>query len=298
MDTLVNTITLGDCRVLLPKLPEESVHLCLSDIPYGIAYDSWDVLHHNTNSALLGRSPAQVDRSAFKRRGKPIQGWNKADRNIPAEYGAWCNQWALPLYPVMKKGASLFIFGARRMIHRAIVALEEAGFVLRDVLAWKKKSAHHRSQRLATVLNRRGENAMALKWQGWRLGNLAPIYEPIAWLFKPYDRTVTDNVLKHEIGAMNVAACRTNGSSPTNLLELGFRPDERRLHETQKPLDLVEYLIRLTTIEGQLVLDPFSGSGTTAVACSRMNRRFIGFELDEKNLQIAMRRLEEDHSGG
>jgi site-specific DNA-methyltransferase (adenine-specific) len=298
MDELVDNITLGDCRELLHKIPEESVHLCLSDIPYGINFDDWDVLHQNTNKALLGQSPAQKGHKAFKRRGKPIQGWNKADRNIPVEYEAWCHQWAQPLFPVMKKGASVFIFGARRTIHRAIVALEDAGFILRDVLAWKKKVAHHRSQRLATVLARRGQEELAEQWQGWRLGNLAPIYEPIAWLFKPYDRTITDNVIRHGIGAMNIAACQKNGTSPTNLLEINFRPDEIREHEAQKPLDLVEYLIKLTTVEGQLVLDPFIGSGTTAVACRRMNRRFIGFEVDENYLQVAKRRLGEIHPGG
>ena len=298
MDKLVDSITLGDCRDLLYQIPHESIHLCLSDIPYGISYDDWDVLHGNTNSALLGQSPAQKGIGAFRRRGKPIQGWNKADRAMHVEYEAWCRQWAKPLFPVMKKGASLFIFGARRTIHRAIVALEDAGFILRDVLAWKKKAAHHRSQRLATVLERRGLNNVAREWEGWRLGNLAPIYEPIAWLFKPYDRTITDNVLTHGIGAMNIAACQRNGSSPTNLLDIGFRPGEARLHEAQKPLELTEYLIRLTTVEGQLVLDPFIGSGTTAVACRRMNRRYIGFEMDEKYLQVARQRLGEIHPGG
>ncbi|MFN2188380.1 MAG: DNA-methyltransferase [Candidatus Promineifilaceae bacterium] len=298
MERLIDNITQGDCRELLHRIPEESVHLCLSDIPYGINFDDWDVLHPNTNAALLGQSPAQKGLNGFKRRGKPIQGWNKADRSIPSQYESWCHEWAEPLFPVMKKGASLFIFGARRTIHRAIVALEDAGFILRDVLAWKKKSAHHRSQRLATVFERRGELELAEQWQGWRLGNLAPIYEPIAWLFKPYDRTITDNVMEHGIGAMNIKACKRNGTSPTNLLEINFRPGEIREHETQKPLDLTEYLIKLTTVEGQIVLDPFIGSGTTAVACRRMNRRFIGFEVDENYLQVAKRRLGEIHPGG
>ena len=214
------------------------------------------------------------------------------------EYEEWCRQWANPLYPVLKKGASIFLFGARRTIHRAIVALEDAGFVLRDVLAWKKKLAHHRSQRLANVLVKRGEIELAKKWNGWRLGNLAPIYEPIAWLFKPYDRTVTDNVLLHGIGAMNVAACQLNGSNPTNMLEFGFGPDESRWHETQKPLKLFEYLIRLTTLEDHVVLDPFIGSGTTAIACRGMNRRFIGFEANESHYQGALRRLGNARSGG
>jgi site-specific DNA-methyltransferase (adenine-specific) len=298
MDKLVDNITLGDCRELLRTIPEESVHLCLSDIPYGINFDDWDVLHQNTNSALLGQSPAQKGQNAFKRRGKPIQGWNKADRNIPHDYEAWCHQWAKPLFPVMKKGASLFIFGARRTIHRAIVALEDAGFILRDVLAWKKKSAHHRSQRLTTVLARRGQLELAEQWRGWRLGNLAPIYEPIAWLFKPYDRTITDNVIQHGIGAMNIGACQVNGRSPTNLLDINYRQDEMGLHEAQKPLELIEYLIRLTTVEDQLVLDPFIGSGTTAVACRRMNRRFIGFEVDEKYRRVAIKRLSKILPGG
>lgn len=189
LNAFLDKITLGDCRQNLPSLPKESVHLFLSDIPYGIGLDGWDVLHNNTNSAYLGQSPAQLGKSGFKRRGKPIRGWSSADKEIVREYEEWCFEWAEMVYPVMKKGASLFIFGARRTIHRAIVALEDAGFMLRDTLIWKKPSAHHRSQRVEIVLGRRGEEELVGKWQGWRLGNLAPIYEPIAWMFKPYDLT-------------------------------------------------------------------------------------------------------------
>jgi site-specific DNA-methyltransferase (adenine-specific) len=291
MNNFVDNIYLGDCRALLPDLPLESVHLLLSDIPYGIGLDRWDILHENTNSAYLGRSPAQQGKSGFKRRGKPIRGWNMADRDITREYELWCREWAKLVFPVMKKGASIMVFGARRMIHRAIVALEDTGFLLRDVLAWKKPSAHHRSQRISKVLDRRGQRELAEKWQGWRLGNLAPIYEPIAWLFKPYDRTITDNVIEHQIGAINVAACLIDGKSPTNMLDIGFLGEELRMHEAQKPVGLLEYLIRLTTRENQIVLDPFIGSGTTAVACLNLNRRFIGFEKDKRIYEIASRRL-------
>jgi site-specific DNA-methyltransferase (adenine-specific) len=292
MDTLLDQIIQGDCIDWLPKIPPESVHLFLSDIPYGIGLDDWDVLHDNTNSAYLGQSPAQHGKSGFKRRGKPIRGWNAADRNIVRDYQKWCDQWAQLVYPVMKKGASLFVFGARRTIHRAIIALEDAGFLLRDVLIWKKDSAHHRSQRLEIVLNRRGEEELAEKWKGWRIGNLAPIYEPIAWLFKPYDHTVTDNIIENEVGGMNVAECLINGKSPTNVLEIDFRPNETRVHEAQKPVALMEYLIRLTTLDNQVVLDPFIGSGTTAIACRNLNRRFIGFEINESYYYNALHRLE------
>ena len=294
MEKFINQIYLGDCRDLLPELEPDSIHLFLSDIPYGIGLDDWDVLHNNTNSAFLGQSPAQIGKGGFKRRGKPIRGWGSADRDIVREYQDWCLEWAELVYPIMKKGASLCIFGARRTIHRAIIALEDAGFILRDVLIWKKPSAHHRSQQMEIVLNRRGEKKLAEKWSGWRLGNLAPIYEPIAWMFKPYDITITDNVIENEVGAMNIEACLIDGKSPTNILEFGFRDDEEKVHEAQKPVGVMEYLIRLTTRENHIVLDPFIGSGTTALAAKNLNRRFIGFENNPTHFEAAMNRLENE----
>ena len=64
-------------------------------------------------------------------------------------------------------------------------------------------------------------------------------------------------------------------------------------HPTIKPLDITEKIIRNSTREGQLVLDPFMGSGTTGVACINTNRNFIGYELDEHYFQIAKERLEQ-----
>lgn len=287
-------IICGDCRDHIPHLADDSIELFLSDIPYGINLDDWDVLHDNSNSALLGQSPAQIGKSAFRRRGKPINGWSQADRNIGKEYQEWCQNWAEMVLPKMKSGASLFVFGARRTIHRVVNAFENSGFLLKDILAWQKGSAHHRAQRVSIIFERRGLEAEAESWSGWRLGNLAPVYEPIAWLVKPYKigGTIADNVLEHGVGAMNLADCQINGVNPTNLLSFGFQKDERRIHEAQKPLKLIEFLIRLATKEGQVVLDPFMGSGTTAVAAQRLNRRYIGFEIEPEFHNQAMQRLD------
>lgn len=293
MTDLIGKITQGDCLGLIPLLADNSIHCLVSDIPYGINWDEWDVLHNNTNSALLGQSPAQIGKSGFKRRGKPIRGWNTADREIPREYQAWCYQWASLTYPKMKDGASLFIFGARRTLHRAIVALEDSGFLLKDILVWEKPNAHHRAQRISGILEKRGLPNEAAKWEGWRLGNLAPQWEPIAWFFKPYDHTITDVVLENEVGAINVEACQINDKSPTNLLKFWFAQDEPRFHEAQKPVSLLEFLIQLTTRENQIVLDPFIGSGSTAAACKNLGRQFIGFEINPEYCQIANQRLSE-----
>lgn len=291
MRDYLDRITLGDCFDYIPQLADDSIHCFVSDIPYGISADTWDVLHMNTNSALLGQSPAQQGKRAFKRRGKPIRGWSMADRHIPHEYQAWCQRWATAVYPKMKDGASLFIFGARRTLHRAIVALEDSGFLLRDILVWEKPSAHHRAQQLSGVLAKRGDLLQAEKWRGWRLGNLAPLWEPIAWFFKPYQHTITDVVLQNEVGALNIAESLIDGKSPSNILRFWFAPDEPRLHEMQKPVALLEFLIRLTTREGHTVLDPFIGSGSTAIACLNLRRHFIGFELDPHYARLAHERI-------
>jgi site-specific DNA-methyltransferase (adenine-specific) len=292
-DDFLNKITLGDCLEYLPKLEDNTIDLFLSDIPYGISLDDWDVLHNNTNSALLGSSPAQNGKSGFKRRGKPINGWAKSDRNIGLEYEQWCQSWAEKVYPKMKEGSFLFVFGARRTMHRVVNAFENTGFLLKDMLVWKKPSAHHRAQRVSIVLERRGLQEEAEKWKGWRLGNLAPIWEPIAWFMKPYKigGTITDNILKYEVGAMNIDACKINDGSPTNVLDFGFRKNEKREHEAQKPLDLIEYLIKLSTRENQIVLDPFMGSGTTARAAKNLKRQFIGYELNKQYHIICQKRL-------
>ncbi len=63
------------------------------------------------------------------------------------------------------------------------------------------------------------------------------------------------------------------------------------LHPTQKPVALIEYLIKTYTNEGEIVLDSCMGSGTCGVACRNLNRRFIGIEMDEKYFAIAKERI-------
>ncbi|MCP4100535.1 MAG: site-specific DNA-methyltransferase [Lentisphaerae bacterium] len=78
---------------------------------------------------------------------------------------------------------------------------------------------------------------------------------------------------------------------PRQVLE--FKSVQRTIHPTQKPVELIEYLIKTYTNEGDTVLDNCMGSGTTGVACKNLNRNFVGIELDDKYFDIATKRIEE-----
>ena len=284
----------GDCKELIKELGDNSVDLILSDIPYGIGMDDWDVLHANTNSAYMGSSPAQTKAGAvFKKRGKPINGWSKADKKIPKEYYEWCLSWADDWHRVLKPGGSVFIFAGRRLGHRCVSALEDTGFSFKDSLAWIRPRAPHRAQRISVVYERRNDTKNSKKWGGWRVGNLRPVFEPILWFTKPYrvGTTIADNVLDYGVGAFNEDALTRYVKRPDNVLRIGPAPNEGGLHQTQKPVELMKILIELTTQPGQVVLDPFVGSGTTVIAAAETNRIGIGYELDERYAKIAKERL-------
>jgi site-specific DNA-methyltransferase (adenine-specific) len=293
-DLPLGTVIVGDAIACLKSLPDASVHLILSDIPYGISMEAWDVLHANSNSALRGASPAQERAGAvFKSRGKPINGWSEADRRIPIEYQEWCGRWASEWLRILKPGGSVLVFAGRRLAHRCSVALEDVGFSVKDILGWVRPRAPHRAQRLSVVYERRGETALAEDWHGWRVGNLRPIFEPILWFTKPYKigTTIADNVISHGVGAFNEEALTRYTKGPENLLELGFAPGEGGLHPTQKPVALMSALIELTTKPGQIVLDPFAGSGSTLVAAQSLGRSFLGIEIDVEHAARATSRL-------
>ncbi len=293
----MNKLYNEDCFEAIKKVPDNSVHLILSDIPYGIGIEDWDVLHNNTNSAYLGSSPAQLKAGEiFKKRGKPINGWSEADKQIPKEYYNWCCSWADDWLRVLKPGASAIVFAGRRMSHRCICALEDSGFSYKDMLAWLRDRAPHRAQRLSAVFERRNDEVNSQKWEGWRLGNLRPTFEPVLWFTKPYKigTTITDNAISHEQGGFNEEAFLKYVKRPDNVLEVPYLKNEGGLHPTQKPIRLMQALIELTTQEKQIVLDPFSGSGTTLMAAKNINRKFIGFEINPEYSRIANERLADD----
>ncbi|MDR0977419.1 MAG: site-specific DNA-methyltransferase [Endomicrobium sp.] len=289
-----NSVICGDCREVLENIKSESIHLILSDIPYGISIEDWDVLHINNNSALLGTSPAQIKiGSIFKKRGKPLNGWSRSDREIPKQYYDWCLSWAPDWLRVLKPGASAIVFAGRRLAHRCICALEDTGFIYKDMLAWSKEKAAHRAQRISVVYEKRGDELSSDKWRGWKIGNLRPTYEPILWFVKPYKigTTITDNMIINEVGAYNEKAFMKYVSAPNNIINIVSSSSDIGLHPTQKPLKLMEAMIELTTCEKHIVLDPFCGSGTTLAAAALLGREYIGVDINRAYCNTAINRL-------
>lgn len=295
----MSNIICGDSINEIKKIDDNSIHLIVSDIPYGISYDEWDVLHNNTNSALLGKSPAQKKSVVFKSRGKPLNGWSEADKQIPLEYYQWCSKWASEWLRVLKPGASCFIFAGRRYAHRCICALEDAGFIFKDMISWQKDAAAHRAQNVSVVFEKRNDTVNAQKWDGWKLGNLRPLFEPILWFMKPYaiGDTLTDNIVQNGVGGYNERAIKNNSllnqglEVCSNIIKCKAEKTDRGLHPAQKPVSLMKYLIELTTVKGQTVLDPFCGCGSTLQAAKELEREYIGIEINPDYYETVCKRL-------
>jgi DNA modification methylase len=122
--------------------------------------------------------------------------------------------------------------------------------------------------------------------------NKQPTYNPQKTSGKPYPDKIGDNSLKSDVYGKQrliVAENKTGDRHPFSWKL--FKRDKGRLHPTQKPVALMEYLIKTYTNEGETVLDFTMGSGTTGVACKNIYRKFIGIELDEEYFKIAQDRI-------
>ena len=117
-----------------------------------------------------------------------------------------------------------------------------------------------------------------------------PTYNPQFKQGKPYER-------RQGGGSENYGAVRDEYATESDgrrypLTVLDFTQSEKKTHPTQKPVALMEYLIRTYTNEGETVLDNCMGSGTTGVACRNTGRKFIGIERDPEYFRIAQERIE------
>jgi site-specific DNA-methyltransferase (adenine-specific) len=176
----------GDCIEVMRTLPDASVHAVVTDPPYALEF--------------MGR------------------GW---DKYTPLEFEAWCAQWATEALRVLKPGGHMLTFGGSRTWHRLAAGIEDAGFEMRDSIAWLYGSGFPKS------LNLEGE------WEGWGTA-LKPAFEPIAVARKPLVGTVARNVLEHGTGALNIDGTRI-GTSGGRTVHTSSSGDHRDRWEGNKP---------------------------------------------------------------
>lgn len=118
-----------------------------------------------------------------------------------------------------------------------------------------------------------------------------PTYNPqMRTRFKAYVCKKGGDSLNYRAGlSENIVTVNNGDRYPLTVIE--FKRDKEKIHPTQKPVALMEYLIKTYTNENDVVLDNCMGSGTTGVACVKINRKFIGIEKDSNYFEIAKKRI-------
>lgn len=222
------TVYLGDAVELIPLLPEASIDALVTDPPYGLSFNghSWD------DASGFRESLLHLDTSAM---------------TAPEVFEAWCTTWAAGALHALKPGAYVAAFGGARTWHRMVRGIENAGFEIRDQIAWlhttgmpksmdlahaiDKHHGAHRADRIVQTTDHDGVLGAtrtvlskgtpvtddAGRWEGWGTA-LRPVFEPIIIARKPLEGTVVRNVLEHRVGGINIDGARfADDRWPTNV---------------------------------------------------------------------------------
>ena len=194
--------------------------------------------------------------------GKPV--------NI-AEFGQWDHlfdpePFIVEAKRVLKSNGQIYIFTSDRLMGKYMLLFEKYAFCFRNTLVWFKRNLRPK-----------------IRQYTWRSGT-----EYILYAGKQKTKKVTDYTFNWQGQELMKNLIITN--------IVGGK--ERVGHPTQKPLSIIERLIKVSSNKDDVVLDPFIGSGTTAVACIKLKRNFIGFELSKDYCDIANKRIAEAQAQG
>ncbi|MCE8163663.1 MAG: site-specific DNA-methyltransferase [Candidatus Moeniiplasma glomeromycotorum] len=203
---------------------------------------------------------------------------------------------AQKLFRVLKPGGFFLCFSQGRLYHRMVMAIEEAGFEIRDMLIWKKTgqakafSQDHFVKKMK--ISEKEKKAIINSLANRKTPQLKSESEPIVLAQKPKEGTFIDNWIKWETGLINIDKS-LNGNFPSTIMDVKKPTSQERTinHMTLKPVKLIEYLTLIFSKENQVILDPFMGSGTTGIACLNTDRKFIGIEINDYYFSLAENRL-------
>lgn len=242
----------GDCLELMKKIKDESIDLILCDLPYGTSACKWD--------SVIPFEPL----------------WEQYKRIIKSE-GAIVLFGAEPFSSALRmSNLDMYKYDWKWEKPNGVNFLNfkyQPAKVHEDVMVFGKSATSYSKK-----------------------GNMT--YNPQMSEGKPYNQTSGQqrNDNGHVLGStvrspIKQVVTKNDGTRyPRSIIR--FPLDKDKFHPTQKPVALLEYLIKTYTDDETWVLDNCMGSGSTGVACMNTNRNFIGFELDEKYFNIAKERIE------
>lgn len=278
-----------DCRSGLKNIPDNSIDFIVTDPPYFIdgMDNNWDdkKLCKRVKPGIIGGLPCGMK---FNRaQGEHLQNFMEP---IACEF-----------MRILKPGGFCVVFSQGRLYHRMAIAMDLAGFEIRDLLGWKYEgqakafSQDHFIKKDKTMTDAEKAKLIA-ELNGWKTPQLKPQIEPMVLAQKPKDGTFIENWKKWGVGLVNTKET-LDGMFPGTIMSVSKKvrhneTDKKIDHMTVKPVCLISHLIKLFTRPGQTVLDPFLGSGSHGVAAIENKRNFIGFEIEKKYFDIAKNRIE------
>ena len=298
-------ILFGDCINELKKLEDNSIDCVITDPPYFI-----DKLDKNWSSDKI-KNDKKNSHITHLPKGM------KFDKNQVKELYDFYFELSKILYMKMKPGGYFLSFSSPRLYHAIAMSCELAGFEIRDMINWvytqsmpKGMSVEHIIKKMK--ISEEEKNKLINEYKDYKTPQIKSVFEPICVAMKPIGNiTFIQNELKFKTGLLDFSqkTGKDADRTPANIITteefnetydknfLVSKPSKNEkgdfnTHITVKPLSLIEHLIRLFSKENSLIVDPFLGSGTTALACKNTNRKCIGIEINKEYYEICKKRCE------
>jgi site-specific DNA-methyltransferase (adenine-specific) len=293
----------NDCLIELEKLPDNSIDCVITDPPYFIDKldNKWssDEVKNDVKNSHITHLPKGM----------------KFDKSQVKNLYDYYLKLSQLLFKKMKPGAFFLSFSSPRLYHAIAMSCEIAGFEIRDMINWTYTQSMPKGMSVSHVIDKMNisEEAKAdltEEYKCFKTPQIRSCFEPICVAMKPIGKsTFIQNELNFKTGLLDFSqkVGINNDRVPANVItteEINESYDknfmvskptksekgEHNTHITVKPLALIEHLVKLFSKENALVVDPFLGSGTTALACKKTNRRCIGIELNAEYYEICLNR--------
>jgi len=252
------TLIKGDCVKVMPKLEPKSIDMIFADPPYFLS---------SGGISCSGGKQVSVNKGE----------WDKSlEINEKLKYH---RRWIKKCRDVLKDNGTIWISATLHSVYAIGVALEMEGFSIINNIIWQKTNP---SPNLACRCFTHSTETVI-----WARKQLTPKRKG-NHIFN-YEEMKEENN-----GKQMKDVWEFEDQEPEFYISSVTPKSEKKegKHPTQKPLGLLERIIKASTNEGDLILDPFNGSGTTGIATKILNRKYIGIEQEEEYLNLTIRRLE------